>query len=151
MRLPLMLYRLASLSLCLLVISCSKQAPPPPAVAAATVATPAAAPAEPQWVDEEPSEEVLRDLSFRRYAAIEAQGGIPLTSTNTGRSIVLRPKLYEVHKDSCKRQPQTPPGKWECGMTNMVSLAPDGSDPSEQGDRMSVKRMPNGEWVQDQD
>lgn len=144
-----MLRHLACLLLCLLVISCSKQAPPPSKAAVAAASSPKSAPATAQWVDEEPSEAVLRDLEFRRYAAIEAQGGIPLQSTNTGRSIVLRPKLYEVHKETCKRQPQTPPGAYECGLRILISLAPDGSKPSEQGERIGVKRDSNGEWILD--
>jgi hypothetical protein len=138
-----------SLLLCILLIGCSKQAPPPPKVAAAASPAPAAAAKAPDWVDEEPSEEVLRTLEFSRYAAIEAQGGLPLQSTNTGRSIVLRPKLYEVHKEKCKRQPQTPPGAYECELRILISLAPDGKKPSYQGERIGVKRNSKGDWVLD--
>lgn len=130
-------------------MGCSKQAPPAPKVAVAPPSAPAATPVPPEWPDEEPSEEVLRTLEFSRYAALEAQGGLPLQSTNTGRSIVLHPKLYEVHKEKCKRQPQSPPGEYECELRILISLAPDGSNPSEQGERIGVKRDAKGEWILD--
>jgi len=137
------------LSLCLLVAGCSKQAPPPPKVASAAATSPDIAAKAPDWVDEEPSEEILRTLEFSRYAAIEALGGLPLQSTNTGRTIVLHPKLYEVHKEKCSRQPQRPPGAYECQLRILISLAPDGREPSYQGERIKVKRDAKGEWTLD--
>lgn len=97
--------------------------------------------------NEEPSEEVLRKLEFARYAEIEKMGGLPVTVTATGRSLTLHPTLYEVRKESCKPTPQAPAGWYECSLTITLSLAEDGSDPSEQGERIGVKWDPKGEWV----
>lgn len=96
---------------------------------------------------EEPSEEVLRKLEFQTYEAIERAGGIPVTVSATGKSLTLRPKLYEVRKDSCKKSPQAPAGWYECSLTIKLSLAPDRSKPSEQGERIGVKWDPSGKWV----
>lgn len=87
----------------------------------------------------EPPEDVLRKLEFQRYAMLEAAGGLPVTVTATGRQLVLKPRLYSVRKESCQPSPQTPAGRYECSLTISVSLAEDGSDPSEQGERISVK------------
>ncbi len=96
---------------------------------------------------EEPSEEALRKLEFQTYEAIDRAGGIPVTVSATGKSLTLRPKLYEVRKDSCKKTPQAPAGWYECSLTIKLSLAPDGSKPSEQGERIGVKWDPNGKWA----
>ncbi|MGH8494189.1 MAG: hypothetical protein ACRERR_13950 [Moraxellaceae bacterium] len=87
----------------------------------------------------EPSEEVLRKLEFQRYEAIEAAGGLPVTVSATGRQLVLKPKLYSVRKEGCKPVPQAPVGWYECSLIISLSLAADGSDPSEQGERIGVK------------
>ena len=97
--------------------------------------------------NEEPSEEVLRKLEFQRYEDIEDAGGLPVTVSATNQALLLRPKLYEVRKDSCSPTPQSPPGWYECSLTIKISLAADGSDPSEQGERIGVKWDPSGEWV----
>jgi hypothetical protein len=96
---------------------------------------------------EEPSEEALRTLEFKRYEEIELAGGLPVTITATGRSLTLHPKLYEVRKQSCKPTPQAPPGWYECSLTIKLSLKPDGSNPSEQGERIGVKWDTRGMWV----
>lgn len=96
----------------------------------------------------EPSEAVLRALEFQRYAAIEKAGGLPVTITATGRQLVLKPKLYSVRKESCRPTPQAPAGWYECSLTIRLSLAADGSDPSEQGERIGVKwDGKKAEWV----
>ncbi len=96
---------------------------------------------------EEPSEEVLRELEFRRYEAIERAGGLHVTVTATGKSLTLHPKLYAVRKQSCKRTAQRPAGWYECSLIIKVSLKADGRDPSEQGERIGVKWDPKGKWV----
>ncbi|NQD36786.1 hypothetical protein HPT27_07085 [Permianibacter sp. IMCC34836] len=96
---------------------------------------------------EEPSEAVLRELEFQRYDAIKKMGGLPVQVTATGRQLTLHPTLYEVHKESCHPIPQGKPGEFECSLRIKLSLAPDGSNPSEQGERISVKRTTKGEWV----
>lgn len=142
--------RIFGMGLLLLLAGCAKEeAASGPETTASAEAAPAQA-TESSGVavpDEEPSEEVLRKLDFQRYADIEKMGGMPVVSTASGKGITLHPKLYEVHKDDCKRVPQSPPGHYECGLTIKVSLSPDGSDPSEQGERILVKWDPKGEWV----
>ena len=96
---------------------------------------------------EEPSEADLRRLAFQRYAEIARAGGLPVTATASGKSLTLHPKLYEVRKDSCKPSPQSPPGEYECSLTIKLSLQADGSDPSEQGERIAVKWDAKGMWV----
>ncbi|MFP5431343.1 MAG: hypothetical protein ACLGHE_10245, partial [Gammaproteobacteria bacterium] len=64
-----------------------------------------------------------------------------------GKSLTLHPTLHEVRKDSCTPTPQAPAGWYECSLTIKVSLAEDGSDPSEQGERIGVKWDPAGKWV----
>lgn len=115
----------------------------PPRMSPADAPTPTGVPVP----DEEPSEEVLRKLEFARYAEIDRMGGLPVTVTATGRSYILRPKLYAVRKESCTPTPQSPPGWYECSLTITLSLAEDGRDPSDQGERIGVKWDPKGEWV----
>lgn len=96
--------------------------------------------------NEEPSEEVLRKLEFQVYAEIERMGGLPVTITATGKSLILHPKLYEVRKERCTPTPQAPAGWYECSLTIKLSLSEDGSNPSEQGERIAVKRNKQGAW-----
>lgn len=143
----------AVLLLPFLMGACSKkEAPAPsPPTSAPKVATATKQPPGIPVPDEEPSAEVVRKLEFQRYEAIEKQGGMPMTVTATGQSIVLRPKLYEVRKESCKPQPQQPPGNYECSSIIKLSLAPDGRNPSEQGSRVGITwDSQAGEWVLDQ-
>lgn len=102
---------------------------------------------EPSPAPHEPPGDVVRKLEFQRYEEIEKAGGLPVTITATGKSLVLHPKLYEVRKDSCVPVVYRP-GAYECHLTIKVSLEPDGSDPKEQGERIGV-RWQDGEWVQD--
>ncbi len=96
----------------------------------------------------EPPEAALRKLEFQRYEMIEKAGGIPVTITATGRQLVLKPKLYSVRKKSCRPTPQAPDGWYECSLTISLSLAEDGSDPAEQGERIGVKwDGSKAEWV----
>lgn len=118
-------------------------------VAASSASGPAApdAPVAAPVPADEPSEDVLRKLEFETYASIENAGGMPVTMTATGQSLTLHPKLYEVRKEKCSPTPQAPAGWYECELTIKLSLSPDGSDPSEQGERIGVKWDPRGEWV----
>ena len=117
---------------------------------ATTQCTPRAQVAEPKGIpvpEEEPSERVVRKLVFEQYQAIKDAGGLPVMSTATGRQTVLNPTVYDVRKETCARIPQSPPGNYECEVMIRMSLSPDGSDPSEQGARISVKWDPSGKWV----
>lgn len=118
---------------------------PAPATVPETPSAPVAAMAP---APGEPPEDVLRKLEFQRYEAIERMGGLPVTVTATGRQLVLKPKLYSVRKEDCTPTPQAPAGRYECSLTISVSLAKDGSDPSEQGERIGVKwDGRKAEWV----
>lgn len=104
--------------------------------------------AEPAPAPGEPSEAVLRKLEFQRYEEIEKAGGLPVTVTATGRQLVLKPRLYSVRKEKCQPTPQAPAGWYECSLIISLSLAADGSDPSEQGERIGVKwDGSREEWV----
>ena len=140
---------LGALSLLLLLQGCGKKEIPPPAGTKPTTvskATEQRAGSVPVPA-EEPSEDDLRRLGFQTYEAIEQAGGIPVTVTATGQSLTLRPKLYDVRKNSCKPSPHSPPGWYECSLTIKLSLKADGSNPSEQGERLDVKWDPSGMWV----
>ena len=92
----------------------------------------------------EPTEQELRDFEFKRYEAIEAQGGLQLTVS--GQAVIAHPKLYDVHKDKCTAAPQVAPSAFECELTISSSLS--GRDePREKGERVGVKRGADGAWV----
>ncbi|MEP7328638.1 MAG: hypothetical protein ABI777_05460 [Betaproteobacteria bacterium] len=136
------------ISVFLLAAGCSKKPEPQKPVSSvasqqgiAAASTAAALPIE------EPSEEVLRELEFKTYEAIERAGGIPVTVSATGKSLTLRPKLYSVRKESCTPTPQRPAGWYECTLTIKLSLAADGRNPTEQGERIGVKLDSTGKWV----
>ena len=93
----------------------------------------------------EPDEATLRRIVIAQYEAIERQGGMALTLTATGQQMTVHPKVHEAHKDECHKQPYTP-GEWECGMTLMMTLH-DGETPLPKGERVDVKRGPDGRWV----
>lgn len=67
--------------------------------------------------------------------------------TATGKTIVVHPKLYLVEVEECKPSPQAPPGDYECSLRIQLSLAPDGRDPSWQGERISISwNGDKGSW-----
>lgn len=88
--------------------------------------------------DGPPPADVVRKLEFHRYELIEEAGGLPLTLTATGKSMVVHPKLYRVEVEECTPSPQGPPGDHECSLRIQLSLARDGGDPSWQGERISI-------------
>ncbi len=115
---------------------------PAPAVAVST-----APPASATPVDDgtEPDEASLRRIVIAEYEAVERQGGMDLVITANGQHVTAHPKVHEAHKDECHKLPYTP-GQWECGMTLMMTLR-DGETPSPKGERVDVKRGPDGRWV----
>lgn len=80
----------------------------------------------------------MRSLEFSRYEDIKASGGLPLTLTATGKTVVVHPKLYQVEVKECRPEPQSPPGEYECSLHIQLSLDADGRDPSWQGERISI-------------
>lgn len=96
---------------------------------------------------EGPPPEVVSALMFTQYERIEKAGGLPVTLTATGKSMVLHPKLYQARTDSCVAYPQAPRGEYECHLTIQLSLSADGSDPSWKGERLHVEwDAVEGKW-----
>lgn len=118
-----------------------------PTAPVAAVVVPAASPASVPPVDDgtEPDEASLRRIVVAEYEAVERQGGLDLVITANGQHVTAHPKVHEAHKDECHKQRYTP-GQWECGMTLMMTLR-DGETPSPKGERVYVKRGPDGRWV----
>jgi hypothetical protein len=100
---------------------------------------------------DEPPEQVLRDFMFAQYAVLEANKGLPVTVTATGKSGVLRSKLYSAAKDECHIERGGPPGMFECGMNLMVTLwwdgRPEPTKPSADAKRISVIKNTDGKWI----
>lgn len=133
--------RSSALFICtLLICGCSRDEPvADPAPGTATQQPPALAAPQASPPPGEPPEDALQKIEFANYAAIEKAGGLPVTVSASGQQLLLKPKLYSVRKEKCTPTPQAPEGWYECSLTISVSLAEDGSDPSEQGERISVK------------
>ena len=138
------LSRWAGLLLCcfaLTLSACGKKTPPAATDQASAAAKPTAVRvskgvAEPA---EEPSEQVLRTFLEEEYAQMQRQGGITLSSTSSGNSVKIIPRLYEAKKESCKRLPSSIGGGYECSMSTMITLDREGarpSTPSEKGERV---------------
>jgi len=142
------------LMLCIFVAACSKSTPEPSTNAVIPLAPSAATypvAATPIPVDEEPSEQVLRDLMFRQYEALNERGGLPATVTATGKSGNIRTRLYEVHKGECRQNPADPPGMYECGVNLMATIWWEGQrepvKPLSDSKRISVIRDETGVWI----
>ena len=142
--------RFSILALCFLVSACSESKPEPPPKVVATTAPPAVT-APSARIDEEPPEDVLRELMFRQYDALEERGGLPATVTATGYTGTLHAKLYEVRKDKCVHPPVGAPGMYECGVSLMATLwwegRPEPSKPLADNKRISVIRDDKGVWI----
>jgi hypothetical protein len=123
----------------------SAQSPTPVAVAApqnvdvAADATPVP--------DGEPSEADVRRIITENYELIDKAGGLPVTATATGQSLVLRGKVFEARKESCRKLPGARPGEWECSANLMVGLCsgdcdPSMEEPSPKGERVRIRWNP---------
>lgn len=123
----------------------SAQSPTPVAVAApqnvdlAADATPVP--------DGEPSEADVRRIITENYELIDKAGGLPVTATATGQSLVLRGKVFEARKESCRKLPGAKPGEWECSANLMVGLCsgdcdPSMEEPSPKGERVRIRWNP---------
>jgi hypothetical protein len=134
-------HRLACLLLCTLAAGCSKNGHVTKVDGASVAATATGA-------EVEPTEQELRDFEFRRYEAIEAQGGLQLTVS--GQSMVVHPKVFDVHKERCAPAPSIAPTAFTCDLTLKMSLS--GRDePRDKDERVSVKKAATGEWIAWQD
>ncbi len=138
----------------MLAAGCSKSGPEPATQATLPLAPSAATypvSATPIVVEEEPSEQVLRELMFRQYEVLNQRGGVPATVTATGKSGNIRSKLYEVRKGECRQNPVDPPGMYECGVDLMATIWWEGqrepTKPLSDSKRISVIRDQNGVWI----
>lgn len=103
--------------------------------------------ADPKLADTtSPPGKVVEDLLIAQYQEIRKAGGLPLVVTATGKRIVVVPTLYSARCDSCRLLGRSS-GQFECHLTIRLSLKPDGSDPSEQGERLFVRRSALGTWT----
>lgn len=91
--------------------------------------------------DEEPSAEDVRRLSIEMYERLENAGGLPVTVSASGQSMILHGKVFDAHKQSCRRLPGAKPGEWECEAELMMGLCSGDCDPS------AEEPMPKGERV----
>ena len=91
--------------------------------------------------DEEPSAGDVRRLSIEMYERLEKAGGLPVTMTATGQSMVLHGKVFDARKESCNRLPGAKPGEWMCEAELMVGLCSGDCDPS------AEEPLPKGERI----
>ncbi len=94
----------------------------------------------------EPDEATLRRLDMARADAIEKAGGMPVVITQTGTRATLHPKVWTVHKDECHKATY-PVGSWDCSLSITITLVAGDQNPLPQGERISVRRNAQGEWV----
>jgi hypothetical protein len=93
-----------------------------------------------------PPPKVVEDLLVRQYARIRKRGGMPVVVTASGKQAVLYPTLHSARCDSCRKVPQST-DEFECYLSTMLSLSPDGRDPSPHGERLFVRHVPGGGWT----
>jgi hypothetical protein len=91
--------------------------------------------------DEEPSAADVRRLSIEKYERLEEAGGLPMTMTATGQSMVFHSKVFDARKESCHQLPGAKPGEWECEAELMMGLCTGDCDPS------AEEPLPKGERV----
>ena len=91
--------------------------------------------------DHEPSAADVRRIAIDRYERLEKAGGLPVTMTANGKSMVLHAKVFDVRKESCRKLPSSKPGEWECEAELMMGLCADDCDPS------AEEPLPKGERV----
>jgi hypothetical protein len=98
---------------------------------------------------EEPSESDIVSILESQYAQINAGGGMPVTATASGKSMVLKPKIWEAHKDEpCRPLPQSDPGEYECSLNLMMTMREGDNEPGKHAERVHVSwDEVEGEWV----
>lgn len=101
----------------------------PTAIVLAAETTPAAGEPVPA---EEPSAADVRRALFDQYARLEEAGGMSATMTATGQSLLIRAKLFDATKRSCRQLPSAKPGEWECEADTMMGLCNGDCDPADE-------------------
>ncbi len=98
---------------------------------------------------EEPSESDIVSILESQYAKINAAGGMPVTVTASGKSTVLKPKIWEAHKDEpCRPLPRSKPGEYECSLNLMMTMREGDDEPGQHSERVFVSwDEVEGEWV----
>lgn len=91
--------------------------------------------------DDEPSAADVHRLAIEMYERLEDAGGLPVTLTATGQSTVFHGKVFDAHKESCRRLPGAKPGEWECEAELMLGLCSGDCDPS------AEEPLPKGERI----
>jgi len=87
----------------------------------------------------EPPEDVIIRIKKSEYDAINAAGGMPVTVTASGRSTVLKPKIWSAKKvEPCRLQPRGPEGEYECSLDMMVTFREGDNKPSKHSERVAV-------------
>ncbi|MDC7807119.1 hypothetical protein PQS31_09830 [Luteimonas sp BLCC-B24] len=104
--------------------------------------------------DAEPSAADVRRLAFETYQRLEDAGGLPVTLTATDTPGLIRAKLFDARKESCRRLPQTAPGHWECTADLQLALCNGDCDPSRErplpkSERIFIRWDAAGRWVLD--
>jgi hypothetical protein len=98
---------------------------------------------------EEPTESDIVDILESQYDQINAAGGMPVTATASGNSMVLKPKIWEAHKDEpCRPVPGSNPGEYECSLNLMMTMREGDNEPGKHAERVFVSwDEVEGEWV----
>ena len=98
--------------------------------------------------DEEPPESVVVEILERQYAKINQAGGAPVTATASGKSMVLKPRIWEAHMRECRPLAQQDPGNYECSLDLMVTMLEGDDEPGQHAERVHVSwDAAEGEWV----
>lgn len=105
-------------------------------VSALVVAARAQAPLTP--APGEPPEDVLIAVKAAEYARINKAGGMPVTVTASGRSAVLKPRIWSAKKDGPCRAVPRQPDTFECSLSMMVTLREGDTQPGQHAERVVV-------------
>jgi hypothetical protein len=95
----------------------------------------------------EPPEDVLIAIKTAEYEQINKAGGMPVTVTASGRSAVLRPKIWSAKKDAPCRAVPRHVDTFECSLNMMVTLREGDNKPGKHAERLYVHwDGTKGEW-----
>ena len=95
----------------------------------------------------EPPEHVLIAFQRAEYEQINKAGGMPVTVTASGRSAVLKPKIWSAKKDAPCRAVPGESDTFECSLNMMVTLREGDNKPGKHAERLYVHwDGAKGEW-----